>query len=175
MASSDDESTSIELTTMTEYGARDASQQQPSNDAVSAGKKSPDEGDIDNLRLVEPSEAENGEGGQAGEGKSAKKKVREVWDNKIQFVLTLVGYAVGLGNIWRFSYLTAKNGGSESNLPSLSMGISALWFSRPTMLMVYSLARPGCPPVYTTVLFRKNSRCRYVHNTISTDWYAECI
>ena len=115
------ESTSIELKTITEYGARDVSPNSNGDGRAKAGAKgSGDEDDIDNFRLVEPSEAAEGseddEEGKNGKknGKKNVKKAREVWDNKVQFILTLIGYAVGLGNIWRFSYLTAKNGGSES-------------------------------------------------------------
>lgn len=38
---------------------------------------------------------------------------RGEYDSVVQFVLFLIGYAVGLGNIWRFSFLCARNGGSE--------------------------------------------------------------
>ena len=31
----------------------------------------------------------------------------------MQYILTLVGYAVGLGNLWRFCYLVAKHGGGQ--------------------------------------------------------------
>lgn len=117
MTSTQNESSSIELKTVTEYGTRGVSP----NDAASAGQgkkaEAAEDGDIDNFQLKNPesSEEENGENGENGEkkAKSKKRRVREVWDNKIQFILTLVGYAVGLGNIWRFSFLTAKNGGSE--------------------------------------------------------------
>ena len=37
---------------------------------------------------------------------------REHFSNRAGFVLAAVGSAVGLGNMWRFSYLTAENGGA---------------------------------------------------------------
>ena len=113
-----EESTSIELKTMNEYGARDVSPNSNGGAAGPKGNGGGEEDDIDNFQLVEPTEtpesSEEGEEGKNGK-KNVKKKAREVWDNKVQFILTLVGYAVGLGNIWRFSYLTAKNGGSKSS------------------------------------------------------------
>lgn len=41
------------------------------------------------------------------------------WDSPIAFIFAMIGAAVGLGNIWRFSYVLYSNGGGSFFIPYL--------------------------------------------------------
>ncbi len=49
--------------------------------------------------------------GQSSTGNNEIKPSRELWSSRLVFILAATGSAVGLGNIWKFPYITGENGG----------------------------------------------------------------
>ncbi|AOM82075.1 sodium-dependent transporter [Salisediminibacterium beveridgei] len=63
---------------------------------------------------------------------------REQWGSKIGFILAAMGSAVGLGNIWRFSYVTGESGGAAFLLIYLACIIA---IGIPILMAEFSIGR----------------------------------
>ncbi|MBN3040817.1 MAG: sodium-dependent transporter [Candidatus Omnitrophica bacterium] len=76
---------------------------------------------------------------------------RPQWKTHIGFVLAAVGSAIGLGNIWRFSYLCYKNGGGAFLIPYL---IALFVVGIPLMIMEIALGhkmRGSAPASFASI------------------------
>lgn len=71
---------------------------------------------------------------------------RSLWGSKVGFLLAAIGSAVGLGNIWRFSYMAYENGGGAFLIPYL---VALFCAGLPLMILEYSLGHreKASPPL----------------------------
>lgn len=58
------------------------------------------------------------------------------WNSRITFLLAMIGAAVGLGNIWRYSYVVYSNGGGTFFIPYL---IAILIMGIPFLVLEYGI------------------------------------
>uniref|UniRef100_A0A8R1DUW0 Transporter n=1 Tax=Caenorhabditis japonica TaxID=281687 RepID=A0A8R1DUW0_CAEJA len=75
--------------------------------------------------------------GVEGDG-AAIDQCRGAWGNQMEFLLSTLGMAVGLGNIWRFPTRAYNNGGSAFLVPYISC---ALLFGLPAVYLEFVLGQ----------------------------------
>ena len=74
----------------------------------------------------------------ANEVQSAPQASREQFASRLGFILISAGCAIGLGNVWRFPYITGKYGGAAFVLIYIVFLVA---FSLPVLVMEFSLGR----------------------------------
>ena len=72
--------------------------------------------------------------------KIGRHMARETWTSRFGFIMTTAGFAVGLGNIWRFPYMTGANGGGAFLLVYV---VFALLIGIPLMTAEGAARQPG--------------------------------
>ncbi|KAK2703127.1 hypothetical protein QYM36_018332, partial [Artemia franciscana] len=76
---------------------------------------------------------------------------RETWGKKVEFLLAVIGFAVDLGNVWRFPYVCYKNGGGAFLIPYMVM---LIFGGLPLFYMELALGqfhRSGCLTVWKKI------------------------
>ncbi|XP_068188980.1 sodium-dependent neutral amino acid transporter B(0)AT1-like [Antennarius striatus] len=80
-----------------------------------------------------------------------KAESRPKWDNKSQYILTCVGFCIGIGAVWRFPYLCQSHGGGAFLIPYL---ILLVLEGLPLLLLEFAIGqrlRKGSVGVWTAI------------------------
>ena len=81
------------------------------------------------------------------------------WSSRFAFLMAAVGFAVGLGNIWRFPYITGENGGAAFVIVYL---LCAFCIGMPILIAELMVGRRGqaSPPEAMAVVATESGRSR---------------
>lgn len=78
------------------------------------------------------------------------------WGSHLQFLLSGLALAVGVGNVWRFPYIVYSNGGGSFFIPYI---VTLLFVGLPILFQEMAIgqyAKVGCSKVGTTTQTREN-------------------
>jgi NSS family neurotransmitter:Na+ symporter len=64
--------------------------------------------------------------------------MRERWTGRAPFIFAAIGSAIGLGNVWRFPYMTYEYGGGAFLIPYV---IGLFLLGIPWMMMEFGMGR----------------------------------
>ncbi|XP_065316728.1 sodium-dependent noradrenaline transporter-like [Gordionus sp. m RMFG-2023] len=100
---------------------------------------------------------------------------REEWSSKADFLLSIIGFAVDLSNIWRFPYLCYKNGGGAFLIPYTIM---LIFGGVPLLYMELALGqynRAGAVGIWKMVPFLKGTGYAAILMTFYVSFYYPVI
>ncbi len=80
------------------------------------------------------------------------------WDSSRAFIFAMIGAAVGLGNIWRFSYVLYSNGGGSFFIPYL---IAIVIMGIPFLILEYAVGF-SFKESFSTIMRKINPKLEYV-------------
>ena len=80
------------------------------------------------------------------------------WNSRIAFLLSMIGAAVGLGNIWRYSYVVYSNGGGTFFIPYL---VAILIMGIPFLILEYGIGFRH-KDSFSNILKSINPRLEYI-------------
>lgn len=92
---------------------------------------------------------------------SVTERTRETWGQKAEFLLAVIGFAVDLGNVWRFPYICYQNGGGAFLVPYC---LFLIFGGLPLFYMELALGqfhRCGCLSIWKRICPALKGECKY--------------
>lgn len=87
----------------------------------------------------------------------------ENWSSRLTFIMASVGFSVGLGNIWRFPYVTGENGGAAFIIVYLAC---ALCIGVPLVMAEWAIGRRAINAASAVGSFREVA----INENLSSKW-----